>query len=262
MEQSQNIPKKEYSPIDWEHLGAFLDSVTEQMKETDRQLQETDRLIKETDKQMKETDRKLQETDRLIKETDRQMKETDRKVKETSEQIGKSDSDFQKMKDNIWKTIDRITDQMDRLMKRTSILDNEWGRFLEEMCIPATIDIFMKEGIGITQRYTGITHAIDDDGDEMEVDAILCNTTEAVAIEVKSKCTKKDIDHFLKQLRIFKKVFHPFDKYKVYAAIVGVHFQHGVKEYACRNGLYVIDCPAEGLFSLSKRPSVERRLCL
>ena len=224
---TQNQPVQSSSPINWERLEALFASAGEQLKENAK-------LMKETDRQMKEMDRQFEES---RKETDRRMKETDQQIKKLSEEVY-------------------------HLMKRSSVMDNEWGRFLEEMCVPATIKIFMNEGINITQRYTGITHAKDDEGNEMEVDAILCNTTEAVAIEVKAYCSVKNIDHFERQLRIFKKVFHPFEKYKVYAAIVGVKFQRGAKEYARKKGFYVIDCTAEGIFTLSMKPTEENRLCL
>ena len=238
MEEQQNLMQNQAvqssSTINWERLEALMASAWEQLKENAE-------LMKETDRQMKETDRRIaesrEETDRRIQETDRQMKETDQQIKKLSEEVR-------------------------HLMKRSSMIDNQWGRFLEEMCVPAAIEIFMNEGIGITQRYTGITHAKDDEGHEMEVDAILCNTTEAVALEVKADCSVKHIDHFLKQLQIFKKVFHPFDRCKVYAAIVGVKFQRGAQEYARKKGLYVIDCTADGIFSLAMKPTIESRLCL
>ena len=245
MKEQQNLTQNQTaqpsSPINWERLEALMASAWEQLRENAELMKETDRQMKETDRQMKETDRQMKETDRRIeesrKETDRQMQETDQQIKKLSEEVH-------------------------HLMKRSSLIDNQWGRFLEEMCVPAAIEIFMNEGIDITQRYTGITHAKDDEGNEMEVDAILCNTTEAVALEVKADCSVKHIDHFLKQLQIFKKVFHPFDRYKVYAAIVGVKFQHGAQEYARKKGLYVIDCTADGIFSLAMKPTLEKRLCL
>ena len=248
-------------------------SVWEQSRETDRRMQETDRRMQETDRLMQETSKRIAETDRIVKETSAQMKETDRRIeesrKETDRRIEESRKETDRQikelrasQEETAKFVHETTQSVKALSKKHSKLDDEWGRFLEEMCVPATLEIFKHEGINITQRYMGMTHAKDDEGDEMEVDVILCNSTEAVAIEVKANCTQEHIDHFISQMQLFKKIFHPFDRFKVYAAIVGMKFQTGVEKYARKKGLYVIRCTAEGAFSLIMKPDPEKRLCL
>jgi len=251
--------------MSWAELKEFIASISVQMQEADRRIEES---RKETDRRMQEADRRIEESrkefDRRMQEADRQMqesrKEFDRRIEDSRKETEQVNKAMDLQLEATWKQVNETSKVLKEYLKKRSKSDDEWGRFLEEMCVPATIEIFKNEGIDITQRYTGITHAKDDDGEEMEVDVILCNTTEAVAIEVKSSCEQKHIDHFLHQLKVFKKVFHPFDKYTVYAAIVGMKFQNGIKKYARNQGLYVIECTAEGVFTLAMKPDLDKRL--
>ena len=200
----------------WAELHAMILATSEQMKETDRQMKETDRKIQETDRQMKETDRKLE---KLFRETDERLHETAMQIKEANKQYGG--------------------------------FTNEFGKMIEDLCKPAALKIFKAEGIDIDHVYEG-SHRERVGEEEMEVDALLCNRTEAVAVEVKTTCFKKDVDYFLKKMKNFKIVFHEFEGKKVYAAIAAMRFAHGSDKYAQRKGLYVLSPLSDGMFSLAK----------
>lgn len=137
------------------------------------------KAILATSEQMKETDRRMQETDRklemLFKETDERFNRTEKQIEETN--------------------------------KRYGGFTNEFGKMIEDLCRPAALKIFKKEGIDIDHTYEGPRHERKDE-DEIEVDVLLCNKTEAVAVEVKTTCFKKDVDYFIKQMKHFKRIFH------------------------------------------------------
>lgn len=187
-------------------------------------------MILATSEQMKETDRKMQETDRQMKETDRRLeklfRETDERINKTSKQIEETN-------------------------KRYGGFTNEFGKMIEDLCRPAALKIFKAEGIDIDHVYEGSRRERVGE-EEMEVDALLCNRTEAVAVEVKTTCFKKDVDYFLKKMKNFKIVFHEFQGKKVYAAIAAMRFANGSDKYAQRKGLYVLSPLSDGMFSLEK----------
>ena len=194
----------------------------------------TSEQVKETSKQMKETDRKLE---KLFKETDEQMKNTDRTLeklfKETDERIN------------------RTSKQIEDANKRYGGFTNEFGKIVEDLCRPAALKIFRKEGIDIDHTYEGSRRERVGE-EEMEVDVLLCNKTEAVAVEVKTTCYKKDVDYFLRKMKRFKEIFHEFEGKDVYPAVAAMRFANGSDKYARRKGLYVLSPLSDGMFSLEK----------
>ena len=187
-------------------------------------------MILATSEQMKETDRKMQETDRKIKELHEMHEETGRYLKETYEKTER---------------------QIKEINKNYGGFTNEFGKMIEDLCKPAALKIFKKEGIGIDHIYEGPRHGRKGE-EEIEVDVLLCNKTVAVAVEVKTTCFKKDVDYYLKQMKRFKEIFHEFEGKTIYLAIAAMRFANGSDKYALSNGLYVLSPLSDGLFTLGK----------
>ena len=187
-------------------------------------------MILATSEQMKETDRKMQETYRRIKEMQEMHQETGRYLKETYE---------------------KTEQQIKEINKNYGGFTNEFGKMIEDLCKPAALEIFKKEGIGIDHIYEGPRHGRKEE-EEIEVDVLLCNKTVAVAVEVKTTCFKKDVDYFLKQMKRFKEIFHEFEGKTIYLAIAAMRFANGSDKYALRNGLYVLSPLSDGMFTLGK----------
>lgn len=218
------------SPPSWDDVRKAILATSEQMKETDRRMQETDRRMQETDRKIQETDRQMKETDRKIQETDRKLeklfRETDERLHEAAMQIKEAN-------------------------KRYGGFTNEFGKMIEDLCKPAALKVFKAEGIDIDHTYEGSRREKAGE-EEMEMDALLCNKTEAVAVEVKTTCFKKDVDYFLRKMKHFKEIFHEFEGKKIYAAIAAMRFANGSDKYAQRKGLYVLSPLSDGMFSLAK----------
>ena len=193
---------------------AALYEMREQMKETDRVIKATGEQMKENREQMAETDRRMAETDRMIKETSEQMKETDRKMKQLE-----------------------------------GLFTTQWGKLIEALARPACLKLFSDLGIGITQVYNGPRKGKYFCND-MEIDVILCNTTVAVAVEVKTTCKIEHIDHFLQQMEHFKETFHPFANYTVYPAVAALKYDEGSDVYASKKGMFVLHANGEDMFDL------------
>ena len=169
------------------------------------QMKETDRQIKETNRQMKETDRQMKETDRKMKETDRQMKATDRKIKALNDQF-----------------------------------ISQTGHILEGLTKRSALRALQKAGFRVEQSFKEMTGSNSELGLNMEIDLLYADTTEAVAVEVKTNCTKAKINHFLKQMRNFKLLYPRFADLDVYVAVAALNYTKEAEAYAREKGLIVI----------------------
>jgi hypothetical protein len=184
-------------------------------------LREANKLAQETTKQMKETDRQ-------IKANAEQMKETDRQLNLTSQRV-----------DKLYQTVSQ----------HYSMYTSNWGKLIEALAKPACLELFKQQNIGITQVYQEARKGEFPDG-SMEVDVILCNTTVAVVVEVKTTCKVKDVDYFLEQMNHFKEAFHPFAQYTVYPAVAAIKYDEDSDKYAFRQGLFVLQSTGKDLFTL------------
>jgi len=169
--------------------------------------------FEETDRQMKETDRKLQETDRIVKETSLQMKETDRKLQETGHKI------------------DKVTAAIGRL-------GNRLGEFVEEMVRPAVVRLFQGRGIDVHQVYARIH--VERDGDSMEIDLLVVNTTDAILVETKSELKVDDVNEHVSRLVRFKKLRPQYACFQVMGALAAMVLPEDAARYAYRQGLFVL----------------------
>ncbi len=151
-----------------------------------------------------------------------------------------------------WDDIDEAMAETDRRMKELQgLFTTPWGKLIEDLTKPAALNMFKDKGFNITQVYTG-AHNGEYTTDAMRVDVILCNTVEAVAVEVKTTCKVEDVKYFMNQMEHFKEAFHPFDKCKVYPAIAALQYDEDSDIYALKQGLYVLHANGDGLFSLTE----------
>lgn len=158
-----------------------------------------------------------------------------------------------------WDEIKQAMAETDRRMKETDrrmkelqgLFTTQWGKLIEALTKPAALKLFKDNGINITQIYRGAHYGEWNTG-SMEVDVILCNTVEAVAVEVKTTCKVEDVKYFMNQMEHFKEAFHPFDKCKVYPAIAALQYDEDSDIYALKQGLYVLHANGDGLFSLTE----------
>ena len=147
---------------------------------------------------------------------------------------------------------DRRMQETDRRMKELQgLFTTQWGKLIEALTRPAALKLFRNIGIDITHEYKEARSGEYATG-AMEVDVILCNTTEAVAVEVKTTCKVSDVQYFMKQMEHFKETFHPFAQYKVYPAIAALKYDEQSDLYALKQGLFVLHVVGEDLFSLTE----------
>ena len=142
----------------------------------------------------------------LFKETDRKFQETDRLFKETNKKIGD--------------------------------LGNRLGEFVQEMVRPAVVRLFRQRGIEVHQVMRNI-EAFDDEN-AIEIDLLVINQQQAIAVECKSRLSIEDVDEHLARLDKFKPLFKYYQNIVLMGAVAGMVVPGDVAKYAYRRGLFVL----------------------
>ena len=183
------------------------DDILRLFQETDRKFQETDRKFQENERKFweasQENERKFQET---RQETKRISRETDLKIKAVSESIGR--------------------------------LGNRLGDFVEEMVRPAAVRLFREQGIDVHEVHRGVEASRG--GDDIEIDLLVVNTTDVVAVECKSLLSTDDVTQHVLTLRKLKKLLPTYAEKRVMGAVAAMVLPDNVGRYAYKQGLFVI----------------------
>jgi hypothetical protein len=160
-------------------------------------------LFKETDRMFREMS---QETSQKFQDTDKKFQDTDRKIKQVSESIGR--------------------------------LGNKLGDFVEEMVRPAAVRLFQERGIDVHEVHQNINSRRGGEG--IEVDLLVVNDTDVIAVECKSSLSIDDINEHLVRLEKLKRLLPAYAGKQVMGAVTAMVLPDNVAQYAYRQGLYVI----------------------
>jgi hypothetical protein len=201
-------------------------------RETTLKFQETDRLVKELAASSKETDQIVKELAASSKETERMFQETDRRFQETERMFQETDRRFQET-DRTIKT----------LSKNIGSVNNRLGQFVEEMIQPAVLRLFQVRGIAVHEIMRNLVG--NRDGIAAEIDLLAVDTTEAVAVEVKSNLAEEHVDQHVQRMDKFKRVFVHYANLQVYGAVAGMVVSPKVARYAESQGLFVLQPSGE-----------------
>ena len=171
------------------------------------------------------TEQAVAEIWQLFKETDARFKETAARFKETDAQL-----------DQRFKETDARLDQ--RIHQLEGLFGNQWGRLVEALVEPGVLRLFQERGIAVHHLFRRAL--AQQNGNSMEIDLLLENRTQAVAVEVKSQFGVEDVNEFLNDLAEFRRFFPKYEGYSIYGAVAGLDIAQDVARYAYRRGLFVI----------------------
>jgi len=189
------------------------DDILRLFQETAFSFQETDRRFKETDIKFQETDLKFQETDRKIEEMSREVKTMSREIKA------------------VGREVKRVNESLGRL-------GNRLGDFVEEMVRPAAVRLFREQGIDVHEVHRGVEASRG--GDDIEIDLLVVNTTDVVAVECKSLLSSDDVNQHVVSLNKLKRMLPTYSEKRVMGAVAAMVLPDNVARYAYRQGLFVI----------------------
>jgi len=189
---------------------AAIRETREAHKEIVKAHKETEKAIKETQEAHKETEKAIKETQKAVKETQKAVKETQKAVKETQKNIGG--------------------------------LNNSLGSMVEHLLTPNLPQKFKKLGYNFN-RIATYKFA---EGVYAQIDGMLENGTQAVAVEVKVTLRQADIDdHLVRMEKIRKHADEHGDKRQFMGAMAATITDEPTKNYALKKGLFVIEPSGE-----------------
>ena len=171
---------------------------------------ETDRILKELSAEIKETSREIKENSREIKEV---QKETAREIKAVNTSIGR--------------------------------LSNRLGEFVEEAVRPSAVRLFRERGIDVHEVHQNVTS--NREGSAFEIDLLVVNNQDVVAIECKSNLSIDDVNEHLERLEKIKRFLPDHVNKRISGAVAGMVIPANVATYAIKKGLYVIGQNGEHL---------------
>ena len=195
-------------------IWAILRELAESRKETELMLREaslqTERRFQEAERILREAN---QETNRKFQETDRKFQDTDRKIKQVNLQLGK--------------------------------LGNRLGDFVEDAVRPSAVRLFRERGIDVHEVHQNINSRRGNEG--IEVDLLVVNDTDVIAIECKSNLSVDDVKDHLERLGKIKRMLPTYADKRIMGAVAAMVIPDAVALYACRHGLFVIGQNGEQL---------------
>jgi hypothetical protein len=167
----------------------------------------------------------------LFRESEQQRKEYQQNAEREMDRL-------REQSDRTDQQIEKLIAQVAQTNKQVGGLTSRWGEFVENLIKPAAARLFQEKGIEV--HLTALRVTGQDDQGSIEIDILVENTTEVVAIEVKSHLEIRDVKKFLQTLERFKKAFPKHKNDKLYGAVAGIKIDERVNEYAIQEGLFLI----------------------
>ncbi|PSN12758.1 hypothetical protein C7293_18870 [filamentous cyanobacterium CCT1] len=164
-------------------------------------------------------------------EADRRFAEADRRAAESKAEADRRAAEADRSLAELKRLVDHTTRAVDGLTTR-------WGQFVENLVEPAVVRLFRERGIEVQET----AHRVKSQrpGAEMEIDILAINGDVAVAVEVKSRLSRQDVEYFLERLERFKQSFPHYGDYAIYGAVAAIEIDEGVDRFAYQRGLFVI----------------------
>jgi hypothetical protein len=191
-------------------MSTAADEIWAILREVAQSQKETERKFQETERKFQETERKFQETERLIKES---SCATDRKIKEVTASVGK--------------------------------LGNRLGDFIEDAVRPAAVRLFRERGIDVHEVQQNVS--VQRGGEGVEIDLMVVNDQDVVAVECKSNLKLDDVNEHLERLAKLKRLLPKYANCRVMGAVAAMVIPGNVARYAYGKGLFVIGQSGEHL---------------
>ena len=138
-------------------------------------------------------------------EADRRFAEADRRAAESNTEADRRAAEAARSMEELRRLVDNTTRSVDGLTTR-------WGQFVENLVEPSVVRLFRERGIEVQETSRRVKSQRP--GAEMEIDILAINGDVAVAVEVKSRLSHQDVEHFVGCLRRFKQSFPHYTDYQ------------------------------------------------
>jgi ATPase subunit of ABC transporter with duplicated ATPase domains len=200
---------------------------------------ETERLGKEAERRREQ---ERAETERLGKEAERRREqeraETERLREEAERRREQERAEDERQMRALRREVDKTVRAVREQGKQLGNLGNRLGQFVEELVAPAVVRLFRARGIDVREVYRRALARRN--GDSMEIDVLVVNDTDVVALEAKSELDADDIEDQVDRLRRFKTMFPRYAGCRVLGAVAAMVVPVQVGRQAYQAGLFVL----------------------
>ena len=227
-----------------------LDPVKKEAKKTTKKVtwDEIQEGFKELQKSQDEAWKAIRETQQAHKETEKAIRETQQAHKETEES-------FKKFQDETRKAAKETQIAVKETQKNIGGLNNSLGSIVEHLLTPGLPQKFKKLGYSFN-RIATYKFA---EGVYAQIDGMLENGEQAVAVEVKTTLRQADIDeHLVCMEKIRKHADAHCDKRQFMGAMAATITDEPTRNYALKQGLFVIEPSGEDV--KVTKPATEPRI--
>ena len=221
--------------------------------------EETERSIKELSedtKELRESTKELRESivetnNRLNKSIEEASRKLNDSIEETSRKLNESLEETNK---RLNESLEEASKRLDESIRRTSRkiyksiggIDRTIGKMSERTLVPNLLVKFKQLGftfeiISRRRKIAGKEYDI-----YTEIDAFLENTTQAMAVEVKTTLRQDEVDWHVKRMdKIRRHADSHGDRRQFFGAMAATVVDDDARIYALRHGFYVIEPSGE-----------------
>jgi len=166
-----------------------------------------------------------------------------------------TEASLKKSQDEAWKAIRETQQAVKETQKNIGGLNNSLGSIVERLLTPSLPQKFKKFGYSFN-RIASYSYAA---GVYAQIDGMLENGAQAIAVEVKTKLRQSDVDdHLLRMEKIQKHADEHGDKRQFMGAMAAFITDEATKSYALNKGLFVIEPSGEDV--IVTKPETEPRI--
>jgi hypothetical protein len=142
--------------------------------------------------------------------------------------------------------IRQMSKKIDNLSENVGGLNRSMGELIESLMTSRMWKKFDKYGHHLVRAYPRVPLYNERNEALSDIDILLSNTDECMAVEIKREARSDDIDHHLKRMELIEK-YPPAEVKgkKVYSAIAGAVVPPDVRDYAYEKGMYVLEMNGE-----------------
>jgi hypothetical protein len=147
-------------------------------------------------------------------------------------------------------TFREMKESSKRLDKQLGKLGNRFGEMVEYLVMPNLVAKFKELNFTFTKAYPDTVIEDREHGISTEVDAFLENGDKVMIVEVKNKPLTEDVREHVRRMEKLRMYANLHNDHRHYlGAIAGVVMTKNVREYAFKNGFYVVE-PSGDTFNI------------
>jgi hypothetical protein len=194
-----------------------------------------------------------------LMETRARQEKTDEQIRETEELQRKTEEAIQKMServDRVTQNVDGLTQSVDRVTQNVGGLNQSMGEIIETLIAAKLWEKFDAYSYHFQRAYRRVELFDDTNRKRTDIDILLTNGEQVMAVEVKRHLdAKDDVDYHLKRMELIRQ--YPPNQCggkTLLGAMAGGEVDADVLNYAHSAGLFVLELTGDSV-RLAKPPA-------